>query len=406
MFYSVQRGDSPASIARRHGVTVGALLGANPHKPTVAVASGVGVGGGSVLTWTSLGLGEQIQIPATMGVGEWGLGAITPAPLNAPHKTVSITNPGPHVADADVALLQTIVGATPDGLFGPNTQAAVKKFQAAHGLAADGIAGPKTWAVATATAAPAAAAASLPAILQQALPGIIPAATAPAAAPVPVVIPVSAPAAAAALATIDPCYSENVQMVCAAQRALGVTADGKYGNDTATALRRLIPSAPPGCSPRPSWWTPTGQSNCTSAAMPSLPAPVPAAIPSLPSLPASSASPGLPQITTSIPSVLPTPSIPSVLPLPAPATTPSTSSIPTAAPAAQPGPIQPTVTQPAKAGMSTAAVVAGGVGVVALVAVAAMAISGKKGGHGGHAPASRRSGPHRTARKHASRKRR
>ena len=34
---------------------------------------------------------------------------------------------------------------TEDGIFGKNTEAAVKEWQAAHGLVADGIIGPKTW---------------------------------------------------------------------------------------------------------------------------------------------------------------------------------------------------------------------------------------------------------------------
>jgi peptidoglycan hydrolase-like protein with peptidoglycan-binding domain len=32
-----------------------------------------------------------------------------------------------------------------DGIFGPNTERAVKEFQTNNGLAADGIVGPKTW---------------------------------------------------------------------------------------------------------------------------------------------------------------------------------------------------------------------------------------------------------------------
>ena len=391
-FYLVQRGDSPASIARRHGVSIGSLLGANPHKPVVAV--------GQVRTWQSLGLGERLNLPV-------GVGAITPAPLNAVHKQISINNPGPHVADADVALWQTIVGATPDGLFGPNTQAATKAWQAAHGLAADGIVGPKTWAAATLVAAPAAAAASLPQIATQILsqlpsiPGITPAA---APAPVPTAAPTvtpAAPAAAAILASgIDPCLSDNAQMVCAAQRVLGVAADGKYGNETATALRKFIPGAPPGCSPRPAWWTPTGQSNCNTVAaapslpsLPSLPLPVPSAAPSLPSIPSvlpmpSTSSTPLPPIVlpTNPPTVVPLPSVPSI-----PSVLPTT---------AQPGPVQPTVTAPAKAGISPGVMVAGGLGAVALVAMVAM--SGKHGG--GRAPASRRSGGHKARR--TSRKRR
>src|SRR5829696_5119070 len=46
----------------------------------------------------------------------------------------------------DVRYLQKLLGITVDGVFGTETEKAVKKAQRENGLAADGIVGPYTWA--------------------------------------------------------------------------------------------------------------------------------------------------------------------------------------------------------------------------------------------------------------------
>jgi hypothetical protein len=46
----------------------------------------------------------------------------------------------------DILVWQRFVRVTEDGFFGPQTEEATMRFQYAHGLTADGIVGPKTWA--------------------------------------------------------------------------------------------------------------------------------------------------------------------------------------------------------------------------------------------------------------------
>ena len=49
----------------------------------------------------------------------------------------------------EVKTLQELLGVTADGIFGAKTRAALIQWQTAHGLEADGICGPITWAALT-----------------------------------------------------------------------------------------------------------------------------------------------------------------------------------------------------------------------------------------------------------------
>ena len=66
-----------------------------------------------------------------------GFTAVTPSP----RKVLRRGSTG-----GDVAYLQSRLGITSDGAFGPATDAAVRKFQSKHGLLPDGVVGRMTWA--------------------------------------------------------------------------------------------------------------------------------------------------------------------------------------------------------------------------------------------------------------------
>src|SRR5690348_15251970 len=58
----------------------------------------------------------------------------------APRELLRMGSTGP-----DVARVQSAVAVTPDGIFGPETDAAVRAFQGRSGLKTDGVVGPATW---------------------------------------------------------------------------------------------------------------------------------------------------------------------------------------------------------------------------------------------------------------------
>lgn len=70
----------------------------------------------------------------------------TPAPTPAP-TTILKQGTGSSVApDPTVKAIQTQLGITADGIFGPQTKSAIMAFQQANGLTVDGIVGPQTQA--------------------------------------------------------------------------------------------------------------------------------------------------------------------------------------------------------------------------------------------------------------------
>lgn len=74
-----------------------------------------------------------------------GFGTFLPKAVMAADTTVQLGDTGPAVTTLQTDLRTEGYLNTVTGYFGPLTEAAVKKFQADHGLTTDGIVGPETW---------------------------------------------------------------------------------------------------------------------------------------------------------------------------------------------------------------------------------------------------------------------
>jgi len=76
-------------------------------------------------------------------------GGVTVTPAGTPTPILVFAYPGRPVVRGSqgdaVKLVQAVVGAKPDGDFGPATERRVKEWQARNGTKADGVVGPVTW---------------------------------------------------------------------------------------------------------------------------------------------------------------------------------------------------------------------------------------------------------------------
>ena len=464
--------ESPAMLARRIGTSVPALFAANPHKPTTVVAgkrtfqslhqneslnvpSGSlgfvgaiapaspsaphamiqqGSSGADVALWQTIigvtpdgGFGPQtaaatkawqsahgLNPDGVVGPKTWAAALGTTAPAPAPTAaTTPVTAPSAGLlasASAAVAALAADSNyCVSVGRVGTPVNTAVHNFKAAWNSANPGNPVP----IGTGKYEPVVAQA-----LSSALGGITvppgcgagapaPAPQQPAAQAQPAPVS-SAPAAVMALSAIDPCNQANASIVAAAQAALGVGADGKYGSDTAAAARRVFPGAPAACSPRPAWWSPPGQSNASSGAAQAAQAAQAAAqaaaaaakaaqaatTPAAAAQAATQAAAAATAAQTAAQTAAPAQQAAAQ----AAATQASQAAQTAQAAAAQQGGGGAITPPAATKGLSKGAIVAGAVGAVALVGLAAVALTGKKG--------HRRSGGGRRRKSGAKRKKR
>jgi peptidoglycan hydrolase-like protein with peptidoglycan-binding domain len=157
----------------------------------------------------------------------------------APSSVYSILMEG--ASGSDVALAQKAIGTTADGDFGPQTEAALRAWQTAHGVPLTGVLDAPTWAemVRLKLVPSRTVAGTQPTPTPVPAPAPKPApAPAPKPAPAPAPKPVTTPAGSlAAYAKTTLRRGSTGAAVAALQKALGITADGAFGPVTEAAVR-------------------------------------------------------------------------------------------------------------------------------------------------------------------------
>ncbi len=86
------------------------------------------------------------MLPFRIAVADYLVGKSAPPPIRLADERGNPTLRRGSEGEA-VELLQQAIGVRADGQFGPNTEAALREWQRRHELTADGICGPRTWAL-------------------------------------------------------------------------------------------------------------------------------------------------------------------------------------------------------------------------------------------------------------------
>jgi peptidoglycan hydrolase-like protein with peptidoglycan-binding domain len=157
-----------------------------------------------------LSLGALVALSAgpTAGLAD-ASGGPAPTPAGPPTTTEHIIVLSEGDEGRQVELLQHALGIGVDGVFGPETEQAVQRFQASHGLIVDGIVGPQT---------------------SSALRG-----RTPARASVANVSSGESPSSSSSSSGEGPAGGAVARL----QNALHLTADGSFGPETEAAVKRL-----------------------------------------------------------------------------------------------------------------------------------------------------------------------
>ena len=211
----------PQTVAAlRSNATVKSLATVASELPGETSSSSEGSTAPAILT-SEPEAGSQSAPAGESAVSSTATGAAEPEAQASPAKEA----PEHSLADA-VARLQSALKVPADGQFGPETEAAVRRLQARHGLSVDGVVGPVTWGVIDVQG-------------EETLtppPSALPAA--------PKAQQASQPGAHVAVSNEDPASGEapapsGGNAVARLQHALGMTPDGEFGPSTEAAVRRL-----------------------------------------------------------------------------------------------------------------------------------------------------------------------